>query len=109
MHATVWALHKRFGVELSVGRVLGFVAQLLCESSPSSNDERHGSLLIAENILAIHCDLFLAEILCAFGPRDGEGMRCHELDGGNIEIGVLTSLESPGSLHLNGNSNGMSR
>lgn len=112
---TIWALDICRSGESAGSREVGFLEQLVGKTSSSANNERHASLVVLEDVLAVHGKTLLigdgrgnGEIFLFLTPSDREGMVGPESDGRNVQVGVLAGAEPPWASHADGHTKGVS-
>ena len=91
----------------AVGRGDGFIVELLGEAGAAPDDEGHGRLAQAQQVVAAHGQFFGGEVGLFVGPGEREGVRHPEPDGGHVEVGVLAGEELPGSRDVEGDFHGV--
>ncbi len=103
MHASIWTFGKNPSRELLIGGVRGFAEERASKSGAFTDDKGHGCFLHGEDILSIHHQFLLRQIVCFIRPGDGEGVRGHKTDGGEVQVCVLTCFEGPRTRHVDCN------
>lgn len=100
MHTTIRTLGKYFGDELAIRARLCLFEKLACKASSFADNEAHGRLLHSQDILSVHCQLFIRQVFSFVRPGYGKRVRGHETDRRHVYVSVLTGLEAPWVRHV---------